>query len=60
MDPYICCLLGICCNFGSPEQFEKLVSIRLMRGGCETRSHAETVVRFDLSLVQAMLEALKG
>lgn len=59
MDPYVCCLLGICCPPFSAEQFSKLVAMRLKRGGCTDKAHAEKVVTFDLSLVRGFLEMAK-
>lgn len=60
MDPYICCLLGICCPPLTDQQREKLIAIRMKRGGCANHAEAEKVVAFDLSLVKSFLETMKA
>lgn len=56
---YLCCLAGICCAFGSPEQFESLVSMRMKSGACASKAAAEAVVKDDLKLAKAFMGAMK-
>lgn len=56
---YLCCLMGICCAFGSPEQFESLVSMRMKSGDLD-RSTAEVVVKADLKMAHAFKDAIKA
>lgn len=58
MDPYLCCLLGICCPPFTEEQFEKLVGLRLKRSG-GSREEAERAVRFDLDMIKHMRESAR-
>ena len=58
MNEYICCLMGICCAFGSPEQFDKLVSIRMKHGAL--KDGAEAAVRFDLEMVKTFRDTMKS
>ena len=51
MDPYLCCLWGICCPPESAEQLTRLKTILIERGVVSTPEDAERVARFDLSLV---------
>lgn len=60
MDPYICCLLGICCPPFSEVQRQKLIKMRLERGGCKSQAEAEAAVRFDLALAKSFLDVMKG
>lgn len=53
MDPYLCCLLGLCCPPFTEEQREKLIAIRLRRSG-GTREEAARAVDFDLAMVKHM------
>lgn len=54
MDPYLCCLLGLCCP--PAQQFEKLVGMRMKRGA--SRASAEEAVHFDLELVKSVRAAM--
>jgi hypothetical protein len=56
---YLCCLMGICCAFGSPEQFESLVAMRIKSGACASRDAAEAVVTDDLKQAKAFIDAVK-
>ena len=50
MDEYLCCLLGICCAFGTPAQHRKLLAM-LMRLPKYTgrKAAADARVRKDLA-----------
>ena len=54
---YWCCLMGICCAFDSPEQFDRLVAMRLAIG--VSRDAAEAVVKDDLKHAKSFLAAMK-
>jgi len=58
MDPYLCCLLQLCCS--ESEQFAKLVRIRMARGGSESEAEAERAVKFDLEITHGLREILKA
>jgi hypothetical protein len=59
MDPYLCCLLGLCCPPFSSEQFEKLVAMRMERSGV-SKVEAENAVTFDLELVKGIYTRAKA
>lgn len=50
MDPYLCCLLGICCPPFSPEQLATMTKILMDRGIHTTREAAEAHARFDIQM----------
>ena len=58
MDPYICCLLGLCCPPNSPEQIKTLANMLMARDVCENYAYAEKVAKFHLELVQQVRDAL--
>lgn len=60
MDPYLCCLLGICCPPFSDEQRDTLVKMLLDRGVCDDEESGRKVVDFHLGLVKSVVEALKA
>lgn len=60
MDDYICCLLGICCAFDTPEQFDKLVSLMAARRRVEPRAAVEARVRKDLAWAREHRENWAG
>jgi carbon starvation protein CstA len=51
--------MGICCAFGSPEQFEKLVAMLTARNIHTTVDAAERHARFDLKMVADFKDAMK-
>lgn len=55
---YLCCLMGICCAFGSPEQYDNLVAMRMKSGACASRDAAESVVKDDLKQAKAFRTAM--
>lgn len=60
MDPYICCLLGICCPPFSAEQRASLAKMLMARDVCKEYSEAERVAEFHVKLVEQVVVALKG
>ncbi len=52
MDPYICCLLGLCCPPNSAEQLEKAATILMDRGIHKTLDAARAHAKFDIDMVQ--------
>ncbi len=63
MDPYLCCLLGLCCAENSPQQVEKLSDILVEQGIVATKADGLKVAAFHVALVahaKAKLKADKG
>lgn len=52
MDPYLCCLLGICCPPNSVEQVRRMAKILMDRGIHNSLESAEAHARFDIQMVQ--------
>ena len=55
---YWCCLMGICCAFGSVEQTTKLVAMRMKDGA--SKESAEQAVKFDLVKAKAFRERMQA
>jgi hypothetical protein len=60
MDPYVCCLLGLCCPPNSPEQIQKLGAMLIARDVCKEQAEAEKIAKFHVDLVQQVRDALKS
>jgi len=60
MNEYICCLMGICCAFGSPEQFDTLVALRMKHHARVTKDSAEDAVRFDIEMAKTFRDTMKS
>ena len=54
MDPYLCCLLGLCCPPNSAEQLEKATSILMERGIHKTIDAARAHAKHDIEMVQSL------
>jgi hypothetical protein len=59
MDPYVCCLLGICCPPESAQQLDTLTTLLLERGEAKTKKQATRMATFHLSLLPEIRKALE-
>lgn len=58
IDPYICCLLEICC--APAEQIQSLAKMLMARDVCKEYAEAERVAKFHVDLVQQVKAMLRG